>query len=413
MKSKAFHLLLCAIVGISMISGCGGQSTSTNTGSESNASSDTADGSNESISVDKNILSVEITIPASMYGEEGANEESLEIDKDAYPDLEYTINDDGSVTYKMSKSTHQKFLDELKASLDEGFQELTDQESDSYVASFTEISYNDDLSVFNVIVDPEAYTSWDTLYALSLEIAGMYYQAFTGVDSDDLFVEVNFINETTNEIIDTINTDSLQEASESLSGSETTSNELMENISFHEYGFETGVVSTFENNNDEDVTIHGNITYYDSSGNMLSSETAILWDCAKNGTGSLAFQGPLDADYNYVAFDSFDVSYTVEDASTNFSVENLQNQIDVKSNPGSDGGVTAMLTNNTGNTLDEIDLMCVYFSGSEAVGYTSEFIWTCGETASVSFAPPMNANWEAVSYDNYEIFINSTIIYSE
>ena len=233
MKSKAFHLLLCAIVGISMISGCGGQSTSTNTGSESNASSDTADGSNESISVDKNVLSVEITIPASMYGEEGANEESLEIDKDAYPDLEYTINDDGSVTYKMSKSTHQKFLDELKASLDEGFQELTDQESDSYVASFTEISYNDDLSVFNVIVDPEAYTSWDTLYALSLEIAGMYYQAFTGVDSDDLFVEVNFINETTNEIIDTINTDSLQEASESLSGSETTSNELMENISFH------------------------------------------------------------------------------------------------------------------------------------------------------------------------------------
>ena len=412
MKNKALRLLLCTIIGISMISGCGGQSTSTNTDSE-NIEADEANNENsESISVDKNLLSVEITIPASIYGEEGVDEESLESSKETYPDLEYTINDDGSVSYKMSKSTHQKLMDDLKASLDEGFQEMTNEGSDSYVASFTEVAYNDDLSEFNITVDPNTYTSWDTFYALSFEIAGMYYQAFNGTDSNDLYVEVNFIDGTTNEIIDTVNTDSLQESANS-SGAENASAELMENVSFHEYSFETGVVSTFENNNDIDVTVHGNVTYYDADGNMLSSETAVVWDCAKNGTGSMAFQGPLDADYNYVPFESFDISYTVEDANTNFSNENLQSQIDIESNTGSDGGVTAKLTNNTGKTLDEVDLMCVYFSGNDAVGYTSEFIWTCGETASVSFAPPMNSNWESISYDSYEIYINATVIYSE
>ena len=145
MKNKALRLLLCTIIGISMISGCGGQSTSTNTDSE-NIEADEANNENsESISVDKNLLSVEITIPASIYGEEGVDEESLESSKETYPDLEYTINDDGSVSYKMSKSTHQKLMDDLKASLDEGFQEMTNEGSDS--VSYTHLTLPTKLEV--------------------------------------------------------------------------------------------------------------------------------------------------------------------------------------------------------------------------------------------------------------------------
>lgn len=186
-----------------------------------------------------------------------------------------------------------------------------------------------------------------------------------------------------------------------------------DNMVFTEYGTDTGVIVIIDNNNDIDVTVEANVTYYDDQQNMLSSDSYNLWDCAKNGTGSIALEGPMDADYNRVGYDSFKVEYTVSDAHDNFSNDNLQSEIGITSNIGSDSGVTAEFTNNTGNSLDEIDSMCVYFANDVAIGYTSEMIWGCDENVSVSYAPPMDSDFNPITYDDYTIYINGTVIYSE
>lgn len=185
------------------------------------------------------------------------------------------------------------------------------------------------------------------------------------------------------------------------------------NMVFTEYGTDSGVIVLINNNNDIDVTVEANVTYYDDQQNMLSSDSNYLWDCAKNGTGSIVLEGPMDADYNRVDYDSFKIVYSVSDAHDNFSYDNLQSEIEITSNIGSDSGVTAEFTNNTGNTLDELDTMCVYFANDNAIGYTTEIVWDCAESASVSYAPPMDSNFNPIVYDNYEIYINGTVIYSE
>ena len=50
-------------------------------------------------------------------------------------------------------------------------------------------------------MDPETYTDWDSLYVLVFYMSGAYYQAFDGKDMNDVDVVVNFINNVTNETV--------------------------------------------------------------------------------------------------------------------------------------------------------------------------------------------------------------------
>lgn len=154
--------------------------------------------STSAISVDENLLSVEITISKDFLGTE-VTQESLDQSLAENGFDSATLNDDGSVTYKMSKKKHKEFLDELKKSLEETCNNLINGED--AVESFERITFNDDMTKFDVYVDKASFSDWDSFSTLGFYMYGSYYQAFSGVKGEDIDVEVNYIDKDTDEII--------------------------------------------------------------------------------------------------------------------------------------------------------------------------------------------------------------------
>lgn len=139
----------------------------------------------------------EVTLPATFFEEK--TEEAIKADAEEKGFTACTVNEDGSVTYKMSKAKHKELLDETKASVNETIDSLLNGEES--VASFIRIDHADNFSRFDIFVDPKTYTPWDSLHALVFYVAGVYYQVFDGKDAASVDVLVSFIDNSTKEVI--------------------------------------------------------------------------------------------------------------------------------------------------------------------------------------------------------------------
>ncbi|MEA0565054.1 hypothetical protein [Lysinibacillus irui] len=156
--------------------------------------------SEESLKVDKGLLNVEVTIPATLY--EGQDIDSI-ISKAKDSGIKEVIkNDDGSLTYKMSKSEHKEMMKELKEGIVKSVEEL--KTSEDFV-SINDVAYNKSFSEFTLTVNKEKFEgSFDAIASFGLGLAGMYYQLFNGAEVDDYKVSVNFKDESNGEVFDTI-----------------------------------------------------------------------------------------------------------------------------------------------------------------------------------------------------------------
>jgi hypothetical protein len=154
---------------------------------------------NEAIEVDKGLFNNEVTLPASMF-EGQAYEEIVAQAKEEGID-EVIQNDDGSVTYKMSKSVYKKMMDEMEKGLLDYVSELKSGEN---FASIKDVTHNKSFSEFTLIVDKAAYEGgFDGMASLGLVVVASYYQLFSGVSSDDLKITINAQDEATKEIFNT------------------------------------------------------------------------------------------------------------------------------------------------------------------------------------------------------------------
>ena len=143
--------------------------------------------------------SVEITLPASFI--QGDAEQVIENAKSKGVS-EAKINEDGSVTYKMSKATHEKMMKEMK---DEVAKSARDMAGGEDFKSIKDVKYNDKLTEFTMIVDREAYeSSFDGFAILGLGLQGMLYQTFDGVPSDKVKVTINVKDEASGEVFHTV-----------------------------------------------------------------------------------------------------------------------------------------------------------------------------------------------------------------
>lgn len=151
------------------------------------------------VGVDKGLFSVEITLPPSFFeGEDmdeviaGAKEEGVG---------KVTENDDGSLTYKMSRAAHKEIMVEMKQSVQDTMEELTTSED---IVSIKDVTGNKDFTAFTLTVDREAYeNSFDGFSIFGLGMAGMFYQIFDGVDPEKTKVEVNVKDEASGEVFHT------------------------------------------------------------------------------------------------------------------------------------------------------------------------------------------------------------------
>lgn len=154
---------------------------------------------NQSVDVDKGLLSVKLTIPASMF--EGEDIDKV-IDEAKKEGIKVTKNNDGSLTYKMSKAKHKEMMKEMKANIAKSVEET--KKSDDYT-SIKDITYNDNFSEFTLVVDKAKYeNSMDGFAAIGLGMSGMMYQLYNGVDPDKYKVTINIKDQATNKVFDTL-----------------------------------------------------------------------------------------------------------------------------------------------------------------------------------------------------------------
>ncbi|MBH5317100.1 hypothetical protein I6N90_04660 [Paenibacillus sp. GSMTC-2017] len=153
----------------------------------------------QTIEVDKGLLSNEVTLPASMFNGQDLDQVIAAAKEKGVGEV--TKNADGSLTYKMSKTVYNKMLKELKGTTIEYVESLKNGVD---YTSIKDVTYNESFSEFTLIVDKEAYeSSLDGMASLGLFFSASLYQLFEGVSNEKLKITVNVQDEKTKEIIST------------------------------------------------------------------------------------------------------------------------------------------------------------------------------------------------------------------
>lgn len=114
-----------------------------------------------------------ITMPAEFS--EGATQEAI----DASAGESYTsaiLNEDGSVTYRLTEEQHMAMMDDIAELIDGFLQQMTDGEDYSCIL----IQHSDDYSVYNVQLNTDKLTSLEVATAKFIYQLGGIYGIFTG-----------------------------------------------------------------------------------------------------------------------------------------------------------------------------------------------------------------------------------------
>lgn len=150
------------------------------------------------ISVDEGLFDVEVTIPPIFFDGEDPEQIAENVDNAE----EATVNDDGSITYKMSKAQHEEMMAEVGTSVEEATTTIT--ESGDY-PSIQSIETSDNYDQFTVQVDREAFeNSFDGFATMTLGVIGSMYQLINGEDPDSYEVNIDMEDAETGEVFNTI-----------------------------------------------------------------------------------------------------------------------------------------------------------------------------------------------------------------
>lgn len=172
----------------------GGAASSAAAGSDAAASTSASE---DGLNVEKNLFSVTLTYPASMV-DEGTTQDSLNDEiKDIDGIKSATLNEDGSVTYIMTKAYHKQIVDDMAQTIDESMAEMVGSED---YPNFTNVEANEDYTVFTVTTKSKALSLDESLSLLQFYTEGAFYSVVSGNDADS--IHVDFVNADTGEVID-------------------------------------------------------------------------------------------------------------------------------------------------------------------------------------------------------------------
>ncbi|MGS2778731.1 hypothetical protein ACVBAX_15295 [Robertmurraya sp. GLU-23] len=191
-------LFMFTILIVALLTACSSSESSNESDKENSAATD-QEQTNEGVEVDKGLLNVEVTLPASMFEGEDVDASIAEVEQEG---VKATKNEDGSVTYKMSKSKHKEMMQELETGIIES---VEDMKNNTDFVSIQEITYNKSFSEFTMVVDKEAYeNSMDAFAIFGLGLSGMYYQLFNGAGEEDYRVKIMVKDQATNEVFEEV-----------------------------------------------------------------------------------------------------------------------------------------------------------------------------------------------------------------
>ena len=205
-ESMKFYKVFICIMMLIAFTGC---SNSNSTTSEPSPTEETG----SQVEVDKGLLNVEITIGADMLEtfDETAEEFKASLEENEEVDFkDVTINEDGSVTFKMSKSDHNKMMDEMLKSIDSSIAEITQNKED--YPNVIDITHDKDLLNWKIKMSSTEKTISESFLCFGLAIQSVFYHGFNGDKQAD--VVVDYVDEDGN-IFDTWSSKSLEESEDS------------------------------------------------------------------------------------------------------------------------------------------------------------------------------------------------------
>lgn len=172
----------------------GGAASSAAAGSDAAASTSASE---DGLNVEKNLFSVTLTYPASMV-DEGTTQDSLNNEISGIDGIKSaTLNEDGSVTYIMTKAYHKQIVDDMAQTIDESMAEMVGSED---YPNFTKVEANEDYTVFTVTTKSKALSLDESLSLLQFYTEGAFYSVVSGNNADS--IHVDFVNADTGEVID-------------------------------------------------------------------------------------------------------------------------------------------------------------------------------------------------------------------
>ena len=133
------------------------------------------------VQVENGIMTVSLTVPADLA--QNITQETI----DAGIGTQYQAafrNQDGSITYKMTKEQHQAMLEQLAVSFDNSLQEMIDNEN----YTISNITRNNDFTVFDISLDGAEPSASDSFAAFSLYMYGELYGVFNGKRPEHVIV---------------------------------------------------------------------------------------------------------------------------------------------------------------------------------------------------------------------------------
>ncbi|MFD0587993.1 hypothetical protein ACFQZE_08245 [Paenibacillus sp. GCM10027627] len=149
--------------------------------------------------VNKGLFSNKITIPASMLEGQDFDQVTAEAKKNGADEV--TKNEDGSITYKISKSAYKSILKEYEKIVLDYVKKLKTGE---LFESIKDVNHNKSFSEFTLIVDRTTYDSEiDGMASEAIAYAASPYQVYSGVSSEKMKITVSIQDEATKEIFET------------------------------------------------------------------------------------------------------------------------------------------------------------------------------------------------------------------
>jgi hypothetical protein len=194
-KLKKLLVLVLSTVFVIAAAGCSattetssgnpGEGSETTTNSEADAESTEESGG---IEVDEGLLTVDITFPESFVsmGDTEMTQESVDASAAEQGYLGGKLNDDGSVTYTMTKLKQRELLDQMKSDFDDSIQETLAE-----YPNVKSVTRNDDFSEISIEVTEEDFATG--FLAFGFSFTAYFYQVLDGKEfkTDIVYVDAS------------------------------------------------------------------------------------------------------------------------------------------------------------------------------------------------------------------------------
>lgn len=145
--------------------------------------------------VDENLLTVDITIPASMFDEENPASEELSQEQIDNGFKSAKLNDDGSVTYTMSKSSFKTYKKELNEQTADTLSKLNTD-----YPCIDSVEFNDNFSEIKINVTKSEYENGMNFFCITVAgFSANIYQAYT---NETVISNISVIDKDTGDVLD-------------------------------------------------------------------------------------------------------------------------------------------------------------------------------------------------------------------